>query len=749
MKTLSRLLLALLLLSLHAVGWAEEEPLDPEEAFALTLEASAPDQVRAHWVIADGYYLYASKFKLRSLTPGVEVGTLVLPEGIQKHDEFFGDIVIYKHDVALTAPLTLPAGVTRVELEVTSQGCAEIGICYPPVRVKQTLDLPAARTAPALAPLNPDLLGGGAVEEEDEVLDPDVAFPLEVTPTGDTLRVVWNIAPGHYLYHDKLEFTLKGAGGAQLGAAQLPAGEEKHDEFFGLIRVHHDRLEAIVPLSGALPAVGAQLEVKYQGCSERGICYPPMRKSFDLSSGANHTETTAKVAATASNGVTSAPTSAEPLSEQDSLAAALAGENKGLTILTFFGLGLLLAFTPCVFPMIPILSSIIVGQGEALTTRRAFTLSLAYVLAMAATYTVAGVVAGLFGSNLQATFQNPWILGSFSGLFMLLSLSMFGFYELQLPSSWQSKLSDISNQQQGGTLLGVAIMGALSALIVGPCVAPPLMGALIYIGQTGDALLGGGALFAMSLGMGLPLLAIGSSAGKLLPRAGAWMDAVKAVFGVAMLAVAVWMLERIIPAAVTMLLWAGLLIVSAIYMGAIEPVREGASGWTKLWKGLGFIMLVYGVILLLGTASGSHNPLQPLDKMRAGVAMAGGTTPSELHFTRIKSVADLERELNTAKAAGRPVMLDFYADWCTYCKGYERDVFPHPRVVATAGNGVMLQADVTDNDDLDQALLNHLGLTAPPALLFWGHDGQERKAMRVVGPMDAEAFAAHMGRAFE
>lgn len=276
-------------------------------------------------------------------------------------------------------------------------------------------------------------------------------------------------------------------------------------------------------------------------------------------------------------------------------------------ILTFFGFGLLLAFTPCVFPMIPILSSIIVGQGEDITTRRAFTLSLVYVLAMALTYTVAGVIAGLSGENLQAAFQNPWILGSFATVFVLLSLSMFGFYDLQIPASWQSKLSEISNKQQGGTLTGVAIMGFLSALIVGPCVAAPLAGALIYIGQTGDPYLGGAALFALSMGMGAPLLAIGTGAGKVLPRAGDWMNAIKATFGVLLLAVAIWMLERIIPTAAAMLLWAALLIISAIYMGAMDRLDVDASGWQKLFKGTGVLLLAWGVILLIGVAAGARD----------------------------------------------------------------------------------------------------------------------------------------------
>ena len=418
-----------------------------------------------------------------------------------------------------------------------------------------------------------------------------------------------------------------------------------------------------------------------------------------------------------------------------------------LVVASFFGLGLLLAFTPCVFPMIPILSGIIAGQGHQVTTRRAFTLSLVFVLAMSVTYTLAGVFAGLFGANLQAAFQNPWILSFFALVFVALALSMFGFYDLQLPTSWQSRLTELSNRQQGGQTAGVAVMGLLSALIVGPCVAPPLAGALIFIGQTGDWQLGGLALFAMSLGMGAPLLVIGTSAGKLLPRAGAWMDAVKAVFGVIMLALAITMLERFLDPLIPMLLWGLLLVVSSIYMGALEPLPEGASGWRKLWKGLGVALLLYGAFYLVGVAANGRDTTQPLRGIFPAAAIGGGPAASgEVHFKRIKSLADLERELAAAKAAGRPVMLDFYADWCVYCKTLEKNVFPDPRVRARLAGFVLLQADVTAQDEQDLALQKRFEVPAPPALIFWNARGEERRALRIMGEIDAEALAAHLDK---
>lgn len=384
-------------------------------------------------------------------------------------------------------------------------------------------------------------------------------------------------------------------------------------------------------------------------------------------------------------------------------------------LLAFFSAGLLLAFTPCVFPMIPILMGIIVGQGETQTVRKSFGLSLVYVLAMAATYTIVGILVGLSGENIQAWFQDPWIIGVFVAIFVALSFSMFGFYELQMPSSIQSRLTQISNSQRGGTLFGVAIMGFLSALIVGPCVTAPLVGALIVIAETGDAVLGGMALFALSMGMGAPLLAIGASAGKLLPKAGAWMDAVKAVFGVLLLGLGIWLLERVAPTAATMFLWASLLIVSAIYMGAIDSVT-GASGWRKLWKGLGLVMLAYGIILLIGLATGNRNIYQPLQGLSlSGSSPAGETAQqvSHLAFKQIKGVEGLQAELDKARAEGKPVMLDFYADWCVSCKEMELLTFSDAAVKQALNGVVLLQADVTPNDDKDRALYKHFGIIGP------------------------------------
>ncbi len=778
------LTLLLLVCASAAPTAADEEFLLPEQAFQVTAAADGADTVRARWTIADGYYLYKSKFRFTSPFPDVELGDPELPTAQRKQDAFFGEVEVYRGQVEVRIPVTRRTNADTLTLEATSQGCADAGLCYPPRRQTLVVRLPAtaaadgAVTVPGAAPmtLTGGRLGGpvsGIAQSmssqvgpgiDDDLLTAEQAFIFQAeVGAPERIGLTWDIAPGTYLYRDKVEIALDGATDVTLGSFQLPPGEIKRnavlpDGSTGDVAVYHDRVSLALPLLRHATAAGEiTLVAKYQGCAERGICYPPQTQRVKLTlppaariAAAAPTEQTRNRSVTALAGMAPAATdrsvsAPEPVAEQDRIASVLAERNLWAVIALFFGFGLLLAFTPCVFPMIPILSGIIAGAGPGITTRRAFILSLVYVLAMALTYTVAGVLAGLFGANLQAAFQNPWILSAFALIFVLLALSMFGFYDLQLPSSLQSRLAEVSNKQQGGTLIGVAIMGLLSALIVGPCVAPPLFGALIYISQTGDAVLGGIALFALSLGMGAPLVAIGTSAGKLLPRAGAWMDAVKAVFGVTLLAVALTLLERILPAAVALLLWGLLLICSAVYLGALNQIPVGASGWTRLWKGLGVGLLIYGALMLVGAAAGGKDTVQPL----RGLLVGGGAGSALPHaqFKRIKTTADLDRELAAAATAGKPVMLDFYADWCVSCKEMERYTFSDPTVIQELGRFVLLQADVTANDAADQALMQgRFKLPGPPAILFFDATATETPGLRLVGFKPAEAFAAHLRR---
>ncbi len=740
-----RTLLPLLLLIFPFSPLVGEEPLPPDEAFRFHAEIIDATTVRAQWTLAPGYYLYRHRIRFESGTEGITLGEPSLPKGKEKNDEFFGDIETYYEKLVVEIPIERnPNSPDTLTLIAHSQGCSEpLGLCYPPHEQHVTLSLPppsrllTKESSDKPAPL----LAWGEDTGDEALLEPDRAFSLstDVTETGQ-VTARWQIADGYYLYKDKFQFAVIEPQGATAGPPQLPPGKKKNDEFFGEMEVYYHQVEVTIPVAGLPPgkSTPVTLEIRYQGCSETlGVCYPPINKQIALELSPAEGMKTPAVPQPIPAGETT-------LSEQDSLANSIATGSTLLIVATFFGLGLLLAFTPCVFPMIPILSGIIIGQKGEMSTRRAFLISLVYVLAMAFTYTIAGVIAGLFGENLQATFQNPWILVTFSLIFVLLALSMFGFYDLQMPSFLQSKLTEVSNRQRAGSYTGVAVMGFLSALIVGPCVAAPLMGALIYIGQTGDAVLGGLALFALSLGMGTPLLAIGTSAGKLLPKAGPWMDAIKAVFGVLLLAVAIWMLERILPPATSMVLWATLFIISAIYLGALD---SSAPGWPRLWKGIGVILLIYGALLLTGAAAGGKDVMQPL----RGILISGGGGTSEtahLSFKRIKSVEDLKREIATASRQGRPVMLDFYADWCVSCKEFEKYTFTDPAVIATlrAADTLLLQADVTVNDATDKALLRHFGLIGPPAILFFGPDGQEQRQHRVIGFMDAESFHTHLSK---
>ncbi len=553
-------------------------------------------------------------------------------------------------------------------------------------------------------------------------LKPEEAFKVDaMARDGNSVAVDFAPAEGYYLYRARLKFDLQDAPGLKIARIDLPAGEVKDDLNLGRTEVYHHPFRAIVAVDREKGASGKLiLVVTYQGCSEKGLCYEPITAKYDLQ--------------------LPAASSAARVDDSSKIESLFKGGNYWLILLSFTGFGLLLSLTPCTFPMIPILSGIIVGHGGKMTRSKGFFLSLAYVLGLAIVYSIAGVAAGFSGVLVSDALQNPWVLGSFAFLFVLLALSMFGFYELQMPAFLQSRLSDASNRLQGGHLSGVFLMGALSALIVGPCCAAPLAGALLYIGKTHDIFLGGSALFAMGIGMGLPLLAIGISAGSLLPKAGPWMQSVKNFFGVVLLGLAIWIVSPLIPAVANMLLWAALLIVSAIYLHAIDPLPHGASGLKKLGKGLGLIALLIGIALLAGALSGGRDILQPLAGLRtAGAAPA----PDSLRFDRVRNLAELQDRL--AQSRGRHVMLDFYADWCISCKEMERTAFADPRVKARLAGTVLLQADVTENSPEDAELLRKFKLFGPPGIIFFDRDGND--TLHLVGGQDSDAFLAALDSA--
>jgi thiol:disulfide interchange protein DsbD len=574
------------------------------------------------------------------------------------------------------------------------------------------------------------LLISTAFAQASEPLEPEQAYRFSARLIDDkTIEARWDITPDYYLYKQKIAFSAVPAT-VKLGDPVLPKGKEKDDEFFGRVETYRGQVVARIPIvAGAAPFT---LKAESQGCWDGGVCYPPMTQEAKITL-ASMSSTPASEA----SAVPPAPTSSSG-DESGQIAQLLQGAGFWLAIATFFGFGLLLSLTPCVFPMIPILSGIIVNHGHAVTHLRAFMLSLAYVLGMALTYALVGIAAGLSGTLLSAALQNAWVLGSFALVFVALSFSMFGFYELQLPTALQSKLSDSANHQ-GGSLIAIAVMGALSALIVGPCVAAPLAGALLYIAQTKDAVLGGAALFSMALGMGVPLLLVGVFSRSFLPKAGPWMEAVKKFFGVLLLATALWLVSPVLPSWTVMLGWAALLIVPAIYLHALDPLPANAHGWQRFWKGIGVALLLTGGAMLLGLLGGSRDPLQPLAFLRsAGSAVSPAPT-----FEKVKTVAELDARL---AGATKPVMLDFYADWCVSCKEMEKFTFADPTVAAKMKEFTLLKADVTANNEDDKALLKRFGLFGPPGIIFF-RAGNEIKDLRVVGYQPASQFLGVLEKA--
>jgi thioredoxin:protein disulfide reductase len=578
------------------------------------------------------------------------------------------------------------------------------------------------------APLvHADILSFGS--KKPVFLPAEQAFALEVHAIDQrTLLASFKITPGYYLYRDKILFSIVG-GKTRITRVSLPKGETKSDPNFGVIEVYHHSFQVEIVLEKVNATKPLVLNASYQGCSDQGLCYPPIEKTFSI----ELTQTLSETPLSATN-VSVTEKSDSSSNENVQIAKLLRNGSFWLIITFFFGAGLLLSLTPCVFPMIPILSGIIVGRGHKITHMHAFILSLAYVLGMAITYAIAGVAAGYSGNLLSNALQTPWVLGSFAALFVVLSLAMFGLYELQLPTALQSKLTDTSNKLHGGHLSGVFGMGALSAIIMGPCVAAPLAGALLYISQTHDAVLGGVALFVLALGMGVPLLIIGTSAGAILPKAGAWMEAVKRSFGVLMLAMAIWIISPVIPVSAQMLLWAALLIFMAIYLHAFDPLPHNAHGVRRFGKGVGILALLLGMAYLIGALSGARDILRPLGNIVRSTVEA----PSTLRFERVKSGAELDARI--VQAQGKTVMLDFYADWCVSCKEMERFTFSDAAVQARLRNTVLLQADVTANSEDDKALLQRFQLFGPPATLFFDKQGKEQGGFRVTGYQDAPQF---------
>jgi thiol:disulfide interchange protein DsbD len=700
-----------------------QQPLQPQLAYPYEITTDA-NEIRLRFSILDGYYLYRDKFNFA-----------VNPDG------------------------------DSIEFVLGLQGCADIGLCYPPQKWPSELDLPAG---PVQAVSSGGSLFAGA--SSDEPLPVDQAFvPNPRFDSANELTVSWQIQPGYYLYRDKFTFAVDGeinfgaprlpagiphtdqnfgdvdvykGGTVVLGTPRFPVGEIHSDEFFGEQEIYrhdfeiaipysrYDIVDIVVPFARAHPdEMFVAVTAGYQGCKDESICYPPSEALLELT-----------LPPSADFAGTAAPVM---VAEQDLLAELVSNGSLFAVVGAFFVAGLALALTPCVYPMIPILSSIIAGQGQ-ISHGRSFLLSVSYVLGMAVTYSAAGALTAMAGSQVQAVFQQPWIIASVAGLFVIMALAMFGAFEIQMPTAIQSRLSGLANKQKNGTFFGTAIIGALSALIVTTCVAPPLIAALIAIGQSGDVARGSFALFVLAIGMGTPLLLIGASAGKILPKAGPWMNAIKAGFGVVMIGMAIWMLGRIVPGTVTLLLWALLVFMSGVFLGAFESLPADPKPARRLGKGVGVLACLYGALMLIGFTLGGDDPLEPIPLSAGG--FAGRTAPEAEGppFIEVETVAQLETLLGQARAAGQPVMMDFTADWCVSCKEMEEYTFPDAAVVAALEPFLLLRADVTANNADDQALLSWFGSYGPPTMAFFDRAGRAADPYRLYGYVKAEEFSTHV-----
>ena len=718
----------------------DNEILRPQEAYRYAVFDTG-DAIEIDWLVEDGYYLYRNKMSYASGTETIALKAFDLPQGEHHEDEFFGVQQIYRDRFFVSIPYTeLSASPETLDLVIKSQGCADIGICYPPQTWTETIQLAARNDSSEKLTLGESFGSFGGANSD--FLPVDEAFePILTAIDGNNVEVAIRVTDGYYLYKDKFSATIL-SDVAQAGRLELPAGEIKNDQYFGEMEVYHGDVFGKLSVARATPAaMDVEIELKYQGCADGGICYPPATRVLSVSlPEATAVGALAAVAASTDSG-------APMISEQGRLAQVITTAHIGSVIAIFFGLGLLLAFTPCVLPMIPILSGIIAGEGDNISPARGFSLALSYVMGMALIYTAAGVGAAAAGLQLQAMFNQPWVLILFSSLFVVLALGMFGMFELQMPSAIQTRLAGISGNQKSGTAIGAFVMGGLSALVVTACVAPALIATLTVMAQTGDMLRGGTALFAMSLGMGAPLLLVGAAQGKLLPKAGAWMVAVKSAFGFMMLGMGIWMMARILPGEVTLAAYGVLIFMAGVFLGGLTQLTPESLGVQKLGKGVGLLAVIYGAVLLVGSLAGGDSMLRPLASLNSGGGVAYVEEHRGLDFQRIKTTADLDAALASAAANGQSAMLDFYADWCVSCIEMEEYTFTDGGVQNALSNTVLLQAHLPANDDEAQPLLERFGVFGPPTIIFFGGDGMQRNGYEVVGYMKAKEFEIHVRKA--
>jgi thiol:disulfide interchange protein DsbD len=602
-----------------------------------------------------------------------------------------------------------------------------------------------------------------AKAEKPEFLPLKEAFKPTVALDDDIIKIQWVIAEDYYLYKKRFKFKSTQDTTEFGEPIYSRTGKIKQDEFFGEVEVFHNEIEISVPVTAATGDF--EFVLGYQGCAEAGLCYPPAKHRVNLTpsasliaannagSAAEETSQVTEVNAT-STAASDKPASgaADASAELDrydanSLATFINSSSTIVVVGLFFLLGLGLTFTPCVLPMIPILSGIIAGQQQPMTARNGFLLSTAYVFGMALTFAIAGMIVSVTGARIQIYMQSPVVLSVFSLLFVALAMAMFGFYELQLPSALRDRLTNVSAKQEGGSLFSVFLMGVISALVVSPCVSAPLAGALLAMAQAGDMIKGGLTLLALGLGMGAPLIVIGTTGANVLPRAGMWMDRVKSVFGVMLLAVGAWLIRTVLPGEMMMFIWAALLVIPGIYMGALSQPQ---TTWQHFFKGIGLMLVFYGLLLILGAAMGQKNPLKPIVLPAATVSntaghMAATGLPHHVPFERVRTVAEVDARLAAAREAGKPAVIDYYADWCIACVEMEATTFQDPTVITTMMDFELIQIDLTDNEETD-ALLDKYSLIGPPSILFFSRNGDYQSDATIMGGMGPQTFMDHLDR---
>jgi len=737
---MKRLLSFFLLLLLGPFSQANASLLPANEAFQLNAQI-VEDKVELTWSIASGYFVVKESIEI-STAESNQLGASIFPQAIPTVDAFLGNINIYRGEQSVVLPIS-SENTSDLALSVVFDGCADLGICYPPITKNITLSTPI-KTQVQVVSEAPALDSSTTAEPSTQVsllqaggpLPADEAFNLDVIAIDEkTLNVRWLVHKDYYLYKDKISISVEGASIANIA---YPDATLKNDEFFGQVSIYDRPIEVLLSLAN-ISSGKVTLSIEYQGCWKGGVCYPPQQANYSISlPGSERNNVAVDPESDIEAPTNSLPAAFEQMNNEELTAQELFQKGGLALFIGAFLAGLALSYTPCIYPMVPILSGIIVGQKDSPSTLKAVLMSLAFVLSMSIAYGLIGATAGYFGAgvNIQAILQTPWVLVLFGLIFIFLAFSMFGYYDIQLPKKLQSKITQISNKQNGGSFIGVAIMGFLSALIIGPCVTPFLATALSYVIADGSATKGAIGLFAMGLGMGVPLIIICGWGINALPKSGLWMETVKHVFGVLMLAVALYLLDRIISPFASLALWASLLTIAPIALGAITPLDKQSSSWRRIFKAVNLIVLGYGILLWLLVARGGGDMHQPLADWDYN---ANNQTVQSIDFELLQSEEQLDRLIANTQGSDNLIVLKFYADWCVSCKTLERKVFSDREVIKNLDNALALTANVTDNTEANKSLLARFDIAGPPAILFF-KNGKEARSQRIIGEISAKDF---------